>query len=115
MAGVGGCGGKKHLSFIKTVKLRRIFEEKFVRDNRFGRIGVFLVIQAVLRTEIGYAALRADARASEKHRVPLVDNLFQLPELFFISVHFFSPLSAEKIRARKISAPQFRFSQPALR
>ena len=67
--GVGLGVEGEHSVAVKFVELRRAAGEEGVRNYAFGREFIFLVVQAVLRAEIGYAAFGGHPRAAEEHYV----------------------------------------------
>ena len=79
----------QHLVFIEPVKFLRIFHEKGMTQNGFRRIGIFLVIQSVLTSEIGDPAFCRNTRTSEKYNVfTAFDPFFQPFDLF---IHILLP------------------------
>ena len=62
----------QHFIAVERVKLFGVPFKKTVRKDALGRVLVLLAVQPVLRAEIGDAALRAHARAAEKHPAPRV-------------------------------------------
>ena len=65
------------------------FFEKGVGNNGFGRIIVYLIVQPVNGTEIGYAAFGADTRASEKdYVIRTVDNCLKLLNICHFQLTF---------------------------
>ena len=57
---------REHFIAVKAVKFFGVRIEVGVAQNGFGRDGILLVVEPVLRAEVGNAALRRDARAAEK-------------------------------------------------
>lgn len=68
----------EHFRAVEAVKLLRMARKKGVGQNFLWRIGELLMIQSVLRAEIGNAALRRNTRAAEKHdAAALINPLLQ--------------------------------------
>ena len=68
----------EHFRAVEAVKLLRMARKKGVGQNFLWRIGKLLMIQSVLRAEIGNAALRRNTRAAEKHdAAALINPLLQ--------------------------------------
>ena len=79
----------KDAVFIKTVKFLRISHENGMTQDVFRRIGIFLVIQSVLASEIGDPAFCGNTRTSEKYNVfTAFDPFFQPFDLF---IHILLP------------------------
>ena len=66
MGSVGLCALYDQLIAVKTVELLRVFLPEGMAEDGFGRVVVFLVVQAVHAAEIRDAALRRNARAAKK-------------------------------------------------
>ena len=67
--GVGLGVEVQHSVAVKFEKFLGAVHEKGVRNYALGRIFIFLIIQAVLRAEVGYSAFGGDARAAEEYYV----------------------------------------------
>ena len=57
---------REHFIAVKAVKFFGVRIEVGIAQNCLGRDGIFLIVEPVLRAEVGDAALRRDARAAEK-------------------------------------------------
>ena len=81
----------EHFRAVEAIKFLRMARKKGVGQNFLWRIGELLMIQSVLRAEIGNAALRRNTRAAEKHdAAALINPLLQ----FFVHRWFFLPFYA---------------------
>ena len=69
---------EQHLVAVEAIELLGIFFIEVVRDDFFRRILVFHVVQTVLGTEIGNAAVGGNTGAGKEHDVSgIVDNALQ--------------------------------------
>ena len=59
----------QHLVAVEAVKFFRVVHEEGMAEDRFGRVFIVLVVQAVGAAEIGDAAFRRDAGAAEEDDV----------------------------------------------
>ena len=72
----------QHLVAVETVEFFRVVHEEGVAEDRFGRVFIVLVVQAVSAAEIGDAAFRRYAGAAEEDDV--IRIFYHVDEFFNI-------------------------------